>query len=421
MGLMQSRLAAVLLLLVCAPAGAAPLYWWKQPDERGGWQVRLLNAPSERCPAGTTVLSEPDTRFPVRVCIAPLGRRGVRIAGLGVVSPPGYVDRAVILGDAGCESEDQDCSDPVQWPFAQIAQSIARLNADLLVHVGDFLYRGTCSQPVQQPHCVDDWAAWEADFFTPARPLLQGSTWAFSRGNHEDCQRGGVGFSRLLGNGSPICELPAAPYLARLPNLDLLMLDTSYAPPYEIAENDPNKLDRYTRYIDRLAALSDREAWLVMHVPIWAFSNPGVDAGERFGSSVLQQAVRGSRAGRLPPNISLLLTGHIHVWEVVTWAGSTERPPILLAGNGGGGLSGTLLRPPDGHLDGLPTEAWGTNTEYGFMIADEVKQYGRRSWEIRPIRAPWGANDGYVCRFTGRVGGCEPPAPVIPTAPAPQP
>jgi hypothetical protein len=417
---MRSRLASILLIIVCAPAVAEPLYWWKQPDERGGWQVRLINAAADRCPSGTTVLSEPDRRFPVRVCVAPL-RRPLSIGGLGRVTPPGYVDRAVILGDAGCDSEDQDCSNPSQWPFAQIAASIEKLDADLLVHVGDFLYRGTCSEPVQEPHCADDWAEWDADFFTPARPLLRGATWVFSRGNHEDCQRGGVGFERLLGNGSSICELPRTPYLARLPNLDLLLLDTSYAPPYEIAESSANKLDRYTRYIDRLGALSDREAWLVMHVPIWAFTNPTVDAGERYGSTVLQQAVRDSRPGQLPPNVIFLLTGHIHVWEVISWSGSTARPPILLAGNGGGGLSAPLLRPSDGQLDGLPAQAWGTNTEYGFMIADEVKQAdGRRGWRVKPIRAPWSENDGYVCTFIGRSGGCEPPAPVIPPVPQEQ-
>jgi hypothetical protein len=413
---MPIRIAVLLALLLSAAGNAAPLYWWKQPDLHGGWEARLINAPADRCPEGTTVLSEPDKRFPVRLCHASLAQP-VTIDGLGTVTPPAAVKRAVIVGDAGCESEDQDCSDPAQWPFAQIATAIAKTNPDVIVHAGDFIYRGNCSLPVQQPKCVENWAVWEADFFAPARPLLHGSTWAFSRGNHEDCQRGGPGFERFLGTGSTICRLPPEPYVAHLPNLDLIMLDTSYAPPYEIAENNANKLYRYTTYMNRLGALSNREAWLVMHVPIWGFTNPSVDSGERYGSPILQEAVRASDERQLPPNISFLIAGHIHVWEVITWASSTSRPPILLSGNGGGGLSGKLIRPANGQLDGLPTHAWGTNAQYGYMIVDaEELPGGKTGWRVQPIHKPWGEKNGYVCTFAGRTGTCAPPAPVIPKA-----
>ncbi len=42
------------------------------------------------------------------------------------------------------------------------------------------------------------WDAWNADFFTPAAPLLAAAPWAAVRGNHESCARAGQGWWRFL-------------------------------------------------------------------------------------------------------------------------------------------------------------------------------------------------------------------------------
>ena len=59
----------------------------------------------------------------------------------------------------------------------------------------------------------DNWPTWDADFFTPAKPLLAAAPWVFVRGNHEDCERAGLGWLRLLG---PLPFDPAAPCAAHL-------------------------------------------------------------------------------------------------------------------------------------------------------------------------------------------------------------
>lgn len=406
-------------LIVAGAATAAPLYWWRQPDGAGGWQVRLINPPAEACPSGTRVLAEPDAHFDVRVCVAPLRARGVRIAGLGRVERPSRAERVIVLGDAGCDSEIQNCADPRQWPFAEIARRVDALDPDLIVHVGDFLYRGTCSAPVNEPHCVDDWREWEEDFFAPARPLLQGQAWVFTRGNHEDCQRGGGGWERLLASGSPLCALPTWPHVAPLDDFDIVVLDTSYAPPYEVAENDVSKLDRYTRFLDRVAALARRETWLLTHSPIWAFTGVGKGydgSPEQFGNAMLQRAVRRTRAGELPRNVSLLLAGHIHNWQVITFAGGS-RPPMLVAGNGGAGLSAPIVRPAGGMLDGVPADAWGTGTEYGFMVLDAERTARGRRWRVKPTFAPWSESSHHQCSVApDRSGGCAAGTPLIPAA-----
>ncbi len=100
----------------------------------------------------------------------------------------------------------QPCNDARQWPFAAIARKAADLKPDLVIHVGDYLYRGERVSGELMPDVRgtpfgDNWPEkkrWAADFFTPAQPLLAAAPWVFVRGNHEDCQRAGPGWTRLL-------------------------------------------------------------------------------------------------------------------------------------------------------------------------------------------------------------------------------
>ena len=82
------------------------------------------------------------------------------------------------------------------------AAAIAALAPDLVVHVGDFHYREAGCRPFNKgcegsPH-GDVWPVWEEDFFKPARPLLKAAPFVMVRGNHEECERGGKGWSLAL-------------------------------------------------------------------------------------------------------------------------------------------------------------------------------------------------------------------------------
>mgnify|MGYP000167914488 CR=1 FL=1 len=57
-----------------------------------------------------------------------------------------------------------------------VAGAVAAWDPDLIVHVGDYLYRESPC-PEGQSGCAgsphgDNWATWNADFFAPASPLL---------------------------------------------------------------------------------------------------------------------------------------------------------------------------------------------------------------------------------------------------------
>ena len=95
--------------------------------------------------------------------------------------------RIVVFGDTGCRIKGkslQDCSDPAKWPFARIAAEAARLKPDLVIHVGDYLYRESACPP-DFAGCTgtpfgDNWPTWDADFFAPAKPLLVVAPWVMS-------------------------------------------------------------------------------------------------------------------------------------------------------------------------------------------------------------------------------------------------
>ena len=81
----------------------------------------------------------------------------------------------------------------MQRPFAALATAAAALKPDLVIHLGDYLYRETPC-PASFAGCAgspygDNWAAWNADFFVPGAPLLAAAPWIVIRGNHEDCAR----------------------------------------------------------------------------------------------------------------------------------------------------------------------------------------------------------------------------------------
>src|SRR5665213_531720 len=130
--------------------------------------------------------------------------KGAKSLNWGVLSfplPAAEPKTILVLGDTGCRIKGtyvQACNDPKAWPFAGLAKAAAALKPDLIVHLGDYLYRESPCPPgvtgcAGSPY-GDNWASWDADFFAPVTPLLAAAPWVIIRGNHEDCARAGNGF-----------------------------------------------------------------------------------------------------------------------------------------------------------------------------------------------------------------------------------
>jgi len=253
--------------------------------------------------------------------------------------------RILVIGDTGCRLKGslvQPCNDERQWPFANIARKAAALKPDLIIHVGDYLYRENAC-PANEAGCQgspfgDNWPTWAADFFTPAQPLLAAAPWVFVRGNHEDCQRAGPGWTRLLEttrfDPARPCADHIAPFGVPLKNMTLAVMDNASAPDTAV---DAHAVPAYR---EDLAALGTVKVpvWALMHRPIWAaVSGP---LGVPVGGNATEIEAAGKNG--IPKPVELLIAGHIHTFEAINYV-DNKVPPQILAGGGGDMLDKTPL------------------------------------------------------------------------------
>lgn len=341
-----SGLLAV-LVFVAAQASAEDLVsHWVQMAPGGEAELRAVTrAPS--CPQAVIdgknvamqVRASPDKDFPVLVCAVTIlpGAMHASLNGIDVVLPKPAPERILVFGDTGCRIKGktiQNCNDPASWPFPQVAAEAARLKPDLVLHLGDYLYRESPCPP-GNAGCAgspwgDNWDAWAADFFTPARPLLEAAPWVIVRGNHEDCHRAGRGFLRLLGPLAVVegaaCADHVGPYAVPLGAVNLIVTDNASA---EDTSAPDDLVNTYQADYAALPGLAKGPQWVAGHHPIWGVVRLqfGMVVG---GNDTLEHAE--DRTG-LADNVDLLLSGHIHTFEAIDY--EKGLPPQLIVGEGG--------------------------------------------------------------------------------------
>jgi hypothetical protein len=384
---MIGKIAPVLIgLLAPGVAMAAPapqnptvLSSWVQMAPGGVGEARAVVA-GKSCPAITVdgqklamrLRAPGDPAFPDLLCAVSLPKGAKTAAVLGHDLPllHARANRIVVFGDTGCRIKGftvQACNDPAQWPFPRIAAAAARLKPDLVIHVGDYLYReARC--PSGNTGCAgspsgDDWPAWAADFFTPAAPLFAQTPFVFVRGNHEECARSGVGWLRLLGplpfNAKSSCTDHVAPWAVPLDGITLAVMDDSHAPdPY--APGDLARL--YSGDLAAVGRMAPPPVWLAMHRPIWGvvqFPFGIVVGGNRTMMAAQEES-------GIPENVSLLLAGHIHAFEAINY--QKDVPPQIIAGEGGD-LLDKAPRDLSGRSVGALKIASGLSLPgYGFLL-----------------------------------------------------
>jgi hypothetical protein len=372
--------------------------------------VRAPLAPIPLRPAATEDKSRPvPTSAPVQSCetALPAGARRVVVDGQALPLPVAEPKRIVVIGDTGCRlkgKEFQDCKDPQAFPFARVAASAAAWNPDLVIHVGDFHYReDPC--PADRPGCAGSpfgygWEAWNADFFAPARTLLAAAPWVVARGNHETCVRGGQGWWRFLDprpfTPDTSCDDPARdgiadytdPYAVPLGgDAQLLVFDSANTSWKGFKPGDP-RLERYAdtyRKLETLAARA-RHNIAVDHHPLYGFgAEQDKKTGEirLFGGDAgLIQTFGAIQPRLLPANVDVLLSGHVHLWEQVSF--SSDHPSQFVSGFAGTAedivpLPATVA-PGTAPAPGAVVEAMSSWIDgFGFMT---MERRGADRWEV---------------------------------------
>ena len=435
-----------------APDGAAaPLAGYvllvESPTHSAAAFARVIVTGGQACPAllagGRPLAMSKRTNpqgFTVDVCEAEVPfETALAIEGGPLALPTAHrrVARVAVIGDTGCKPSSQSgCGlDDPAWPFPPLASAAAAGKPDLVLHMGDYNYRGTPSSfektvdgkqvktyyydagdgatPEEQcevpgPYYsqnstgnpdADAWEAWWLDFFQPAAPLLAAAPWVFTRGNHELCSHAGPGWLYFLGPSSALpagggaqvaCpsqdgEGPALPHLVfvepqvvALDGLTVAALDSANA-----CDEQTNFIDRYRAQLLSIAArVKDHPAWLIGHRPIWGVegtadgppyqcdNQPGTDPPQPYGvlNRTLQCALDGPTAAQLLPKLDLLLAGHMHRFEQVTFTPDSGRPELFVIGNGGV-LEDT--DPPTGSfsqvVDGMNATGFAVE-QFGFVM-----------------------------------------------------
>lgn len=334
---------------------------WTQVGPDGVLIARALA--SAACPAITidgveTTMAEragPTSEFPGIVCEAaiPPGTGSAAVGGQAVPLLADDIAKIAVLGDTGCRVEGewaQDCHDPNAWPFARVADQIAAADPDLIIHVGDFIYRESPC-PAGNAGCAGDpWgdnaATWEADFFAPMAPALRAAPLLLVRGNHEDCGRAGNGWFRYL-DPRPFpasCETFTEPYVAPVGGLRFLVSDTAAAAD---VTTTPELNQAFAAEVEKLDALAEPGDWLVTHKPIAGgilklgeSGTPESEAKETVVFNATFEAIAGDGYA-VPADIDVVLSGHIHLSQAIVFD-DARRPTQIISGN-----SGTLEDPGD--------------------------------------------------------------------------
>jgi Calcineurin-like phosphoesterase len=363
------------------PPAAQPLAGpWVELGTDNDLQVRVVvQSNVAACPVvvadGKTIEARQrgaaDGNFPITVCGAavPLATKTLTVGGDAVPTLPAAINRIVVFGDTGCRIEGstaQDCDDKKQWPFPVIAKDAAGRKPDLVIHVGDYYYREDAC-PAGNKGCKDsphgdNWAAWKADFFEPAAPLLAAAPWVMVRGNHELCQRGGAGWIRLLDprGDMPECADTSPPYPLHLGGLDLMVFDSANA---DDTKPDPKKVAVYAAQFAQLLANAPKGSWLVTHRPVWALGK-GKNPGETVNQT-LQAAIK----GHVQASLDMVVSGHLH--DFASYSFGPQRPAQLIAGVGGDTMDALPNEKLVGAtIDGMKTTKGFALERFGFFVME---------------------------------------------------
>ena len=395
-----------------------------------------LRARAETIPQRPTRSLAEDSKpsvFAEATCELPIppGTQTARFAGRDLPLPKPVVGRIVVIGDTGCRIKVEDrafqaCREPDQYPFAEIAERAAQWHPDLVIHVGDYLYRENAC-PNGHPGCAGSaWGygsdSWHADFFDPARALLAAAPWVMARGNHESCARAGQGWWRYF-DAAPLvpgrdCNAAvddeigdfSAPYAVPLGDDAQLIVFDSSAAPAGLPPADGHLMHEFATMVQSISALATRAGHSIGidHHPILGFAaveNPQHEVELRPGNAALQAVFGNANEHLFPGQIDVLLAGHVHVWEQLSFAGRFPSQFIV-------GFSGTAEDkvPLPAVLPENAMPAPGARVEtfsswvggFGYMTLERT---GNASWDVRV----WSRHGVAVnrCQIEGRLSACE--------------
>ena len=317
--------------------------------------------------------ASPTKNHPNIVCAAVISEvaKSVKINEMSLPIPQNSeLKRIVVVGDTGCRLSDrhglyQECNINSLWPFVHVAESINDAKPDLIIHMGDYVYRESPC-PKGNSGCTgspygDTQKTWEAELLHPTKKIHLAAPLLLVRGNHENCERAGFGWFRYFDahEFTSKCEESTDPWIVNLPGMQIAVMDTAYV-------KNKKGASLGSLFADQLAVVNPKlhqNTWLVTHRPFWGYGADDDSGKLVMLTKALQSAV--AVAG-LSDMIKLIVAGHIHLAELLAFKGAF--PPQLISGNGGTQLVASVQAPKQ--IDDIEIETQRVINQYGFAVME---------------------------------------------------
>lgn len=382
---------------------------------------------AQRPTASATSDSKPSA-FPVTSCETsiPASAKQVQVGSRQLPLPKAAPQRIVILADTGCRLKKADnawqsCNDPDAWPLATIAATAAKLNPDLVMHIGDYHYRENAC-PSDIAGCKDSpwgygWDTWEADLFKPAAPLFAAAPWVVVRGNHEECARGGQGWFRFLDTQAystqRSCDDPANdnvanytdPYAVPLgSDTQVIVFDSAKVGKTALPTTDAQFVTYQKQFqsVAQLANKSGTSSIFVNHHPILGYV-PVAGSAPLGGNAALLSVMQAlNSTAYYPAGVQLAMHGHMHDFQALNF--SSNHPATIVTGNGGDNLDVALPDPFPSNVQpatGVTLDKITHSATFGFMVMER----NGSSWTYKAYSKA--GNVMATCGLSGNKISCD--------------
>jgi hypothetical protein len=224
--------------------------------------------------------------------------------------------------------------------------------------------------------------------------LRASAPWVIARGNHEACNRAGVGWFRFLAPGDSSPELSCVraaedaqadftpPYAVPLDkDTQLIVLDSAAVSGKAYMQDAP-AFRRYSKMMAEVAVLARARPHniLVNHHPALAFGGSASGKAKPGTAGLVSVLAAHDPTTLYPAGIDLVVNGHVHMFQALDF--SSGQPVEILTGNGGSQM--------EGHVDpasafqttvapGAVLSHFETQPGFGFATLDRVAD----AWELR--------------------------------------
>lgn len=301
-------------------------------------------------PENASEQAQHESFFPVGVCELnwPQGATHLSLDQQPLPELPSTIKQIAIVGDTGCRIKApfsyQGCNDKKEWPLEEVSQSIAQEKPDVLIHVGDYLYRESACMTKGCQGSVHGygWDSWQEDVFKPMRAVMQATPMVLVRGNHESCRRAGEGWFRFFDpypfDAQRAClnrsvSIISQPYAITLNHsLEWIVFDSA-----EVQEMHPSlNQAELKQNIEQVRGLLEPHYhhWLLIHHPSLGYGY-GKLTGWFGGTTAIFNLF--NEEGQQPSPLSqfdFFVQGHIHTFEITNYQ-EKGLPINIVSGMGG--------------------------------------------------------------------------------------